>query len=748
MATRAKKTKKSAAKPMNPVLKSVLSFALKLGIGVSALIFVYLIYLDAKITTLFSGHKWQVPAQLYGRALSFAPGAHVSQAQFVSELQRLQYSEDPRLNGPGQYRVQGNKVAVNRRAAEFADGKEPMRRYQIEFAGEFVQRVLLDDKIVQQGRLEPQLLQHLTAAEQEDRELIRLKDVPAPLIQTLLLVEDRDFYQHHGVSLWSISRAFWQNLLAGRTVQGGSTLTQQLAKNMFTDQQRSYWRKANEALIALVLDYRYSKDQILEAYLNEIFLGQYKDNPVHGLGLGSRLYFGKPLTELKPHEYALLIGIIKGPSVYDPRRFAERAQTRRDLVLDLMAEHGVLDHQQHIAAKNQALDVIPLGQHLKGRFPAYVQRVRQELRSLVDDPSILQQGLKIFTYLDPQAQQAAETALAKRLAPLPEQVQAAMVVTDYQQGALKAMIGGRQMHYAGYNRAVSAQRQIGSIIKPLIYLAALQQPGQFHLGTILQDTPLTLRSGGRNWSPHNYDKQFRGPVTLLDALSQSLNIPTIRLGMQLGLPSLQHNLQKLGMQREVSLQPASLLGAIEMSPLEVAQIYQTLANKGQYLPLAAVAAIRQLDGSLLYQRKLKSERRIDEASVYLLQYAMTQSTQSGTASVLAKQFPRVRFAGKTGTSSDYRDSWFSGYDHETGIVVWLGRDDNQAIGLTGGSGALPVFSSYFQQIPPNSLFRAVPDKISKVFVSKLSGRIVPESCVNVLLLPAISDEMTRSSSCD
>lgn len=748
MAVKAKTNRKTSKKPLDPLLRSVLSFSLKAGLAVLALLFVYLIYLDAKITTLFSGHKWQVPAQLYGRPLSIAPGSHLSQSQFIDELKRLQYSQDPRLNGPGQYVVQGNLVKVNRRAFQFPDGNEPAVSYQVEFAGEFVQQLRKNNQVVQQGRLEPQLLEHLTAAEQEDRELVRLADVPAPLIETLLLVEDRDFYQHHGVSLWSIARAFWQNMLAGRTVQGGSTLTQQLAKNMFTSQQRTYWRKVNEALIALVLDFRYNKNQILEAYLNEIFLGQYKDNPVHGLGLGSRLYFGKPLAELKPHEYALLIGVIKGPSVFDPRRFPQRAQTRRDLILDLMAEHGVLDHDQHNAAKRQPLDVIPLGQHLKGRYPAYIQRVRQELRTLLSDPDKLQQGLKIFTYLDPMAQNAAEQALASRLDKLDEKIQGAVVVTDYQQGAVKAMVGGRQMHYAGYNRAVSAQRQIGSVVKPVVYLGALQQPQNYHLGTVLSDAPMTLRSGGRSWSPQNYDKKFRGPVPLIDALSQSLNIPTIRLGMQLGLPVLENNLQRLGLSRELRLQPSALLGALEMSPLEVAQIYQTIANKGRYLPLSTVAAIRQQDGQLLYQRELQAQRRIDEASLYLLQYAMTQATQTGTAAVLAKQFPRVRFAGKTGTSSDYRDSWFTGFDHETGLVAWLGRDDNQAIGLTGGSGALPVFSRYFQLMPPNSLFRAVPDKIGKVFVSKLSGRIVAESCVNVLLLPAISVEMPSSSSCE
>ncbi len=745
MTTKRKTAKKA---PMNPLLRSVLLFSLKVGLLLLAAMSIYLIYLDSKITTLFSGHKWQVPAQLYGRTLELTPGTHLSQAQFVDELSRLQYSADHRLNGPGQYDVSGNTVHVVRRAFEFPDGADGVRRFSVEFAGEFVQRLYQGDKNLQKARLEPQLLQHLVAAEQEDRELIRLADVPQPLRETLLLVEDREFYNHHGVSPLSIIRAFWQNLLAGRTVQGGSTLTQQLAKNMYTNQQRTYLRKVNEALIALVLDFRYSKDQILEAYLNEIFIGQFKDNPVHGLGLGSRLYFGKPLAELKPHEYALLVGIIKGPSVYDPRRFAERALSRRDLILDLMAEHGILNHDQHNAAKQQALDVIPLGQHLKGRFPAYIDKVRQELRQLVPETAKLQQGLRVFTYLDPMAQHAAEQAMAGRLSQLNDKIEGAMLVTDYQRGALKAIIGGRQMQYAGYNRALSARRQIGSIIKPVVYLGALQQPTQFNLGTVLQDTPMNLRSGSRSWQPQNYDKKFRGPVPMLTALSQSLNIPTVRLGMQVGLPVLADNLQRLGLTRDVQLQPSSLLGAVELSPYEVAQLYQTMANKGQYLPLAAISAITTQDGTLLHQRKLVTENRVAQEPLYLLQYALQQATQNGTAAALAQQFPRTRFAGKTGTSSDYRDSWFSGFDHETAIVVWLGRDDNQAIGLTGGSGALPIFTAYFRQMPPNSLFRAVPDKIGKQFISKLSGRPVAEYCVNVLLLPVISVEMPLSNTCD
>jgi len=746
----ARKSRAKKAKPIHPLVKTIGWFCLKAALVLLLTLFIYLIYLDSKITTLFSGQKWQVPAQLYARALSLAPGSHLSQQQMLDELNRLQYSKDPRLNGPGQYHVEGSTVTVYRRAFDFPSGHQVATLLHVGFAGEFVQSLSTgkERKKLASAQLEPQLLQHLVAAEQEDRELIQLAKVPRTIKDTLLLVEDRDFYSHHGVSLWSVVRAAWVNMLAGKTVQGGSTLTQQLAKNMYTNQQRSYLRKVNEALIALVLDYRYSKDQILEAYINEISLGQFKANPVHGMGLGSKLYFGKPLAELRPHEYALLIGVIKGPSFYDPRRFPKRAEDRRDLILGMMRDHGLLDESQWRAATDRPLDVIPLGEHLKGRFPAYIDKVRQELRSIIQDKSQLENGIRVFTYLDPMAQHAAEQAVLNRLGKLDNNIEAAMVVTDYQQGALKAIVGGRNTTFAGYNRAISAQRQIGSIIKPVVYLTALMQPGRFHLGTVLADTPLNLKSGGRSWQPMNYDKKFRGNVPLIQALSESLNIPTVRLGLQLGLPALGQSLQKLGLTREVKLQPSSLLGAVEMSPLEVAQLYQTIANKGQYKELAAISAITGQLGEPVYQRKAKAQAKVDASAAYLLQYAMQQSTQTGTAQSLSQQFPRQRFAGKTGTSSDYRDSWFTGFDHETGVTVWLGRDDNKEIGLTGGSGALPIFSSYFQQLGANSLFRAVPENVAKQFISKQSGRFVSESCVNVLLLPVIWGEMPEQANCD
>ncbi|MFN6970716.1 MAG: penicillin-binding protein 1B [Rheinheimera sp.] len=748
MTPRKPRTKKASA--MKPWYHSIGWFFLKAALVLALTLLIYLIYLDSKITTLFSGQKWQIPAQLYGRPLALAPGKHLSQAQMLDELQRLQYRPDPRLTGPGQYHVNGQTVSVYRRAFDFPSGHQVATLLHVGFAGEFIQSLTTGHERVMLAntQLEPQLLQHLVAAEQEDRELLVLDQVPRTIKDTLLLVEDRDFYTHHGVSVWSVIRAFWANLQAGKTVQGGSTLTQQLAKNMYTNQQRTYFRKVNEALIALVLDYRYSKDQILEAYVNEISLGQFKANPVHGLGLGSKLYFGKPLAELRPHEYALLIAIIKGPSYYDPRRHPKRAEDRRDLILGMMRDHGLLDQTQWFAATNQPLDVIPLGEHLKGRFPAYIDKVRQELRALVEDKTQLQNGIRVFTYFDPMAQQAAEQAVTQRVAKLDPAIEAAVVATDYQQGALIAIVGGRNTTFAGYNRAISAKRQIGSIIKPIVYLSALEQPQRFHLGTVLADTPLTLKSGSRNWSPLNYDKKFRGNVSLLQALSDSLNIPTVRLGLQLGLPALQQELQQLGLEREVKLQPSSLLGAVEMSPLEVAQLYQTIANKGQYRQLASIAAITKHDGTPVYQRDSKPQQRVNPSAAYLLQFALQHATQNGTAQSLAAQFPRQKFAGKTGTSSDYRDSWFTGFDHETSLTIWLGRDDNKAIGLTGGSGALPIFSNYFQQLGVNSLFRAVPENVQRQFISKTSGRFVEDSCVNVLLLPVIWVEMPLQQHCD
>ena len=730
-------------------LKRLAILLLKLALVSLLLATFYLVYLDSKISKKFAGQKWQVPAQIYARSLELFPGKTISQQQLITQLDRLQYQRDPALSAPGQYSVSRNHVSIYRRPFTYIEGYEAAQLFSVEFNRSGINRVMQrqQKEALNFARLEPQLIDHLVAAQQEDRELVQLQQVPELFKDALLLVEDREFYHHHGVSPLSVIRALWVNLVAGRTVQGGSTLTQQLAKNMFLSSDRTLWRKANEALIALVLDYRFNKDQILEAYLNEVFVGQNYANAVHGVGLGSRFYFGKPLTELQPAEYALLIGILKGPSYFDPRRYPERAQQRRDLVLRLMFEQHLLDRPQYEAAISQPLQVIPRGKYLNAGYASYLDAVKKELRQLNMNAADQEQGIKVFTYLDTQAQTAVEQAAAQQLATLDVNLQAAVIVADYKQAEITAMLGSKDAGQGGFNRAVDARRQIGSIVKPVIYLEALAQRGRYTLATPLQDEPIRLRSNDQDWQPQNFDKQYRGQVLLVDALANSLNVPTVRLGLQLGLPAISDGLRKLGLMRKVKLHPAALLGAIELSPLEVTQLYQTIANNGLHQQLSTVQAVTDHSGHPLYLRQHQLTRRYNPEEVYLLQYALIQAAKTGTAKALQTAFPGVVLAGKTGTSSDYRDSWFSGFDQDSVTTVWLGRDDNKAIGLTGATGALGVFSRYLSLHGTNSLLRAMPEQVSLQAFSAKTGYPQAQNCFNVLLLPAISVEMPVMSEC-
>lgn len=753
-------SKTSSAKPRKkpaPVVKRGVAhwakqsvwLLVKLALVVTLVLMFYLLYLDSKISKKFAGQKWQVPAQIYARSTELLPGKTMTAQQLINRLEALQYQRNPALTSPGQYSVSRNHVSVYRRPFIYTEGYETEQLFSVEFNRSGINRIMQrgNKDSINFARLEPQLIEHLVSAQQEDRELIALQHVPTLFKDTLLLVEDRDFYHHHGVSPLSVLRALFVNITAGRTVQGGSTLTQQLAKNMFLTRDRTLLRKVNEALIALVLDYRFNKDQILEAYLNEVFVGQNFANAVHGVGLGARFYFGKPLNELQPAQSALLIGLLKGPSFYDPRRYPERALQRRDLVLRVMFEQHLLDRTAYEKAVQQPLNVIGRGEYLQAGNSAYLDAVRKELRQLTIDPQYRDQGIKVFTYLDTELQQQAEQAITQQLATQDNELQAALVTADYRQAEILALAGGRNANQGGFNRALDARRQIGSIVKPVIYLEALAQHGRFTLASQLDDSPIRLRSNDQDWQPKNFDKQFRGQVSLLDALVNSLNVPTVRLGLQLGLPALNDGLRKLGLERRVTLHPSALLGAIELSPLEVTQLYQTIANNGLHQKLTTLHAITDHNGHSLYQRHHQLTRRYSEATVYLLQYALMQAAERGTARALNSVMPDVRFAGKTGTSSDYRDSWFSGFDQDTLTTVWLGKDDNAAIGLTGATGALGVFSRYYRLSGANSLVRGMPEQVSLQAFSAKTGYAVAQSCLNVLLLPAISVEMPADTLC-
>ncbi|POF57646.1 penicillin-binding protein 1B, partial [Vibrio vulnificus] len=642
---------------------------------------------------------FQLPTVVYARIQTLYAGENVSRPELQKELDILNYRKVSQPRYPGEYSSSSSKIELIRRPFEFVDGPEADRHVMLHFDASSLTRIQSLESKGDLGylRLEPKMLGMLEKDTDEQRLFLRREQFPEIMVDALLVTEDRDFYQHDGVSPLAIARAMFVNLKAGRTVQGGSTLTQQLAKNLFLTQDRTLWRKVREAYIALILDYRYSKDRILEAYLNEVYLGQSGKQAIHGFGLASRYYFGQPIQELRIDQLAMLVGMVKGPSYYNPVRFPERTKERRDLVLRLMMQQNMLTASEYDQAASRPLDIQDVPR-IASRQPAYFQQLSMELREKVGEAFQGETGLRVFTSLDPISQDKLEKAISKKVPELGKvagnELEAAAVAVDRTSGEIRAMVGGKRTGYDGFNRAINASRPIGSLVKPAVYLTALEQPEKYTLATTLQDTPLSLKgSKGSVWEPRNFDRQFRGDVPLYQALAKSLNVPTVRLGMQLGIDQVSDTLARLGVNRnEIRPVPSMFLGAFSLTPLEVAQMYQTLTNSGRKAPLTALRSVVDLEGHVLYQSLPKSSPAVNEQAAWLTTYAMKQGVAQGTGRYLQNQFAWAALAGKTGTSNDSRDSWFVGVDGREVTTIWLGRDDNQPTKLTGASGALRVYA--------------------------------------------------------
>ncbi|MBO1520370.1 penicillin-binding protein 1B [Oceanisphaera pacifica] len=748
--TRKKKSKKKPAKTSRfwwgLLLKLTLVFAVLMGI--------FGIYLDSQVRERFDGQKWALPALVYSRPLELYPDQRLSHAQMLRELQLLNYRKVANPKRPGEYSVGTNRIEIYRRSFNFSDGAEKSRRFLLSFSGQRLTRMQNPDngRELGYGRMDPVLLDRLNVEKREDRLLVRLDQVPELLKTALITVEDRDFYQHGGVSPLAILRALVVNIKAGRTVQGGSTLTQQLAKNFFLTQDRSLWRKVQEAYMALIIDFRYSKDDILEAYFNEVYLGQNGNQGVYGFGLASYFYFGVPLNELNPDQIALMVALVKGPSFYDPWRNGERAQKRRDLVLRLLANDGHIDRETYEQASSTPLRLIKRGQMGYGRTPAFMGLLRQELQDRFGGEFLRQNGLKIFSSLDPIAQHSAEQAISEQLTQLKKRtkkkdLEAAMVVTNWRKGEVSAVVGGADPSFAGFNRALAARRPIGSLIKPPVYAQALADG--FTLGSAIEDKPISLRSaGGQVWKPNNYDRQFRGQVMLVDALAKSLNVPTVNLGMAVGLDKVIKGLKRMGVRQDIPAYPSLLLGTLELTPLEVNQLYLTLANQGLYQPLTSIRAIQDDEGELLYQHNAKATQVLSPEAGYLALYGMTRVVGGGTASHLAARFPNRNMAGKTGTTNDLRDAWYAGLDNEELASVWVGRDNNGVTGLTGASGALRVYSRYLDSRGVDSLQLRPPVGVDQVNFAYSDGMPADPRCEETRLLPAKSADLPSIRGCE
>ena len=722
-----------------------LGWAIKLGLVGLVVLAVFAVYLDAVVQEKFSGKRWTVPAKVYARPLELFVGQKLAKDDFLKELDALGYRRENAVAGPGGVSVAGNTIELHSRGFQFYESTEPSQRVRVRFSGDYVAGLTqAGGGNLAVARLEPLLIGGLYPAHQEDRVLIKLEQVPPYLVETLVAIEDREFFNHFGVSPKGIARAVWINATAGQLRQGGSTLTQQLVKNFYLTNERTLVRKATEAMMAVLLELHYDKKDILEAYLNEVFLGQDGQRAVHGFGLASQYFFSQPLSELKLDQVALLVGMVKGPTYYNPRRNPERALERRNLVLDVLAAQGVASVEEVDAAKQKPLGITRRGSLADSSFPAFLDLVKRQLREDYQEQDLTEEGLRIFTSFDPIMQLKAESALAGTLKRLSgrkgvDQVEAGMVVTSPESGEVQAIIGSRQPRFAGFNRALDAVRPIGSLIKPAIYLTALERPSQYTLTSLLEDQPFSIKGqDGQVWSPQNYDRKAHGTIYLYQGLVNSYNLSTAKLGLEIGVPEVLKTLGRLGVEQEWPAYPSMLLGAGGLSPMSVASMYQTLANGGFNTPLRGIRNVLTAEGEPLKRYPYQIQQRFDSGAIYLLQNAMQRTMSEGTARSVYSQLPRsLALAGKTGTSNDSRDSWFAGFSQDVLAVVWLGRDDNGPTPLTGATGALQVWTDFMRQADPLPLDMPVPDNVVLAWVDANSGQGTDPSCPNAVQMPYI-----------
>lgn len=723
----------------------------------SVLFGVYVFYLDFSIRTQFEGKRWSIPARVYARPLELYPGAPLNPDQFENELLVLAYNKTNIPTRPGSYWRNGNNFHVVTRDFVFWDSPELSIPLRVEFRhGEVL--IVDHDKTgdsVPLVRFDPAVIGRIYPSHTEDRVLVQLDEVPPLLTKALMLVEDRNFYTHKGVSARSILRAFLANIRAGGTVQGGSTLTQQLVKNFFLSNERTITRKINEAIMALLLEHHYEKDEILEAYLNEIYLGQDGRRAIHGFGLASRFYFDKPAKNLNLEEIALLVAMVKGASFYNPRRFVKRAMDRRNLVIDLLENEGEISKHEALSAKAKGLGVTKRAKSGVTSYPAFMDLVRRQLKRDYREDDLNSEGLQIFTTFDPLIQTESEKAFTKRLNQLGKsrdtetaELQAASVVIGIETGEVLSMVGGRNPRFAGFNRALDAVRPIGSLVKPSVYLTALSNPEQYTLATLLDDGPITLElENGDQWVPENFDKKNHGMVPLVMALANSYNLSTARLGMEVGLPQIIETLKRLGVERNIKPYPSLLLGALALSPWEVAQVYHTLASGGFRTPLRAIREVLTAKGEPLQRYPLSIQQVYDTTPIYLVTHAMRVAARHGTGRGMYRTLPEdLVVASKTGTSNDLRDSWFAGFSGDKLGIVWLGMDNNETTGLTGASGALRIWVDIFKEISLVSGMDMQPPNIEMVKIDPKNGLRSGFGCEESIELPFIIGSAPSESS--
>lgn len=733
------------------------------GLGFIALIFsvlvisafvafsIYLIRLDNIVRDKFEGQRWDIPAKVFARPMEIYVNAPVSQQDLQEELKLLGYKSAESYTKSGSYVTSGDTLYVHTRGFDFGDRVEPEQILKVSFNGEQINDVSATKPSTSGiARLEPLLIGGIYPQHNEDRVLIKLNKVPKPLIEALIATEDRNFYHHHGVSPRGIARAVVSNITGGKR-QGGSTLTQQLVKNFYLSPERTLKRKVNEAFMAMLIELHYDKDEILEAYLNEVNLGQNGNYSINGYGLASQFYFGLPLRELNISQQAFLVGLVQGPSLYNPWRNPETAKRRRDIVLNNMLIMGYLTQEQYETEKARPLNVITKPTLGPARFPDFLDIVRRQLRTEYQEGDITNQGLRIFTTLDPLAQTRIQQSFKNTVANLSrsnpkrlKDLQGAVLVTHPENGELVAAVGSTQ-DFTGFNRALDAKRQVGSLLKPVIYLTAIES-NRYHWGSPIEDSELSIKTDGKTWTPKNYSGRPHGVVPMSQALANSYNLSAVRLAQEFGMSTFINHLKKFGVTSDIPSYPSIYLGAVDMSPMEVMSLYGNFATGGFKYPVKAIRSVVDANGRLVDRYGLTVQPTIDPAYAYILNNGLQQVMSSGTGQSAYNTLPRnLGLAGKSGTTNDTRDSWFAGYSGNYLTVVWLGLDDNKITGLTGSSGALPVWTSVMKQLRQKPVNLHQPGEVQWQWVDRATGHLSAQGCEGAMYIPLTRHSMPNQA---
>ena len=705
----------------------------------------FLGYTYVVITRKFeSAARWDLPSRVYSDSTPLVPGIACARTVLEPKLNHVGYREvKRRVENPGEYRYIGDDLEIFLNNFEYPDMEFHAMPILVDMNGATVKSIkrLTDGITLRGARIEPELITSIYDNNMEDRVPVALDAVPKSLIDAIITTEDRGFYRHTGVSVRGILRAVWWNVRHDSTV-GGSTLTQQLVKNLFLNPDRKYSRKAIEAVMAVLLEIRYSKDEILEAYLNEIYLGQNGSVQILGVQQASQVYFGKKVTYLTLPESATLAQMISSPNVHSPLRNPKRAKTRRDMVLGLMKETGTITEREYAEATASSLTVTRFPKTSRSA-PFFVDLVLKQLRETYPETQLKTEGLRIFTTLDTIMQRSAEEALDNGIANLTRRykyirtsaspLEGVVLTIEPGTGYVKALVGGRNYGKTQFNRAIQARRQPGSLFKPFVYVTAMDPArgsAALTASTVLDDSPLSIKSGSATWAPQNYDNRFHGRVTVREALAHSYNIPAVRAAMDAGVPNVIKTATNIGVESRLQPYPSISLGSFEVTPLEIAYAYSVFANLGVKAEPVSTLAVVTRDGQVKESRDVKMKRVAPAGVCYVMNDILKDVFDYGTAGRARSLGFEDQFAGKTGTTNNYRDAWLVGYSPRILTLVWVGFDDAKSVRLAGGDACLPIWTRHMNRIDglvPDVDWRR-PEDVSQREIDPQSGYLATPFC--------------------